>query len=213
MRRRLRLAGLLALLATLMWTVESHQRSTLLAAGTVSWVDQIRSENAQVRTNAAFRLRSWRSDTIAGLIQVTNDPSLREQNPEAVETAINLLGSFKAAEASDTLVQLVTFLPPSWRPAAPSLPSPYSPSGIAAKSPAVDALVEIGSPALPAVIGFASSGKAHGDEISYLAHAVNRILGKECGKIFLQEEFAKAKTQLARGGLKELMRVVAQTPP
>jgi len=123
-------------------------------------VQAMASEQASVRYAARTHILADRDRTIKALVQIVEDPSLREPNPDAVLEAIRLLGRIRAAEAADSLLEVIDFTPPGYYGEASSDGASlakrlgYYGRRWASPSPAGEALVEIGSPTLPAILRY-----------------------------------------------------------
>jgi len=189
-----------------------------------SLADQVASEEAGKREEAARQLLRQRSQTIQSLLAIVRDPSLRKENPEAVSYAMNLLAKMRAAEAVDTLAHMLEYRhwpPPQikrseyrFRPLQIPTVGQYVSSWM--RSPAAQALIEIGDPALPAVIRFAVEGQPSDIELGYCVIVIQGIEGKRRGLIYLDEALVNAQRgrnpQQAKRRIGQLMAILEDWP-
>lgn len=144
-----------------------------------------------------------RSAEISELIEVIQNDSIRDQNPERVVKAIRRLGELRAVEAVEPLVRLLTFRKPRTEKGYAIYERAYY--------PARTALYSIGKAAVPKLvqsiaehgIGSVQGLNAFGTLVSIYGKEGNE---REEGLLRVKEALSKAEAQKERQNLAEAVR-------
>jgi hypothetical protein len=204
-------------------------------------LDKIASGDLRLQAQGLQEIREIRQGIIQSLISILKHNKIRSPfdvrdekgrvdlnnaGLGAVQTAIELLGEFRATEAIDTLIENITFFHlrdltrmTSGEDFTDMLkglavrvrPGSYTPDSCAT----VRALVHIGTPSVPAALRALKSGKREmsAGEVELLSYVIGRIEGTQSAIALLEGELAAEASQPIRDRLRQSIEYLRSSNP